>query len=55
VGRCGLDASDSGYGLVADTFDQGNETSRSIKGRGTIGFSRRTLLLGVRLLIRYST
>jgi hypothetical protein len=32
VGRCGLDISDSGYGLVAGSFEQCNEHSGSIKG-----------------------
>jgi hypothetical protein len=31
VGRCGLDASGSGYGSVAGPCEHGNETSSSIK------------------------
>jgi len=30
VGRCGLDSSGSGCGVVAGFFVKGNETSRSI-------------------------
>jgi hypothetical protein len=32
VGRCGLDASGSGYGPVAGSCKHGNEPSGSIKG-----------------------
>jgi hypothetical protein len=32
VVRCGLDASDSGYGPEAGFCEHGNETSGSIKG-----------------------
>jgi hypothetical protein len=31
VGRCGLDASDLGYGPVTDSCEHGNESSVSIK------------------------
>jgi hypothetical protein len=33
VGGCGLDSSGSGYGLVAGSFEDGNEPSGSIKCR----------------------
>jgi len=33
VGRCGLDATDSGQGPVADSSEPGNEPSGTIKGK----------------------
>jgi hypothetical protein len=56
VGRCGVDASGSGYGLVAGSCQHGNEPSGSIKSGScfassvTISFSRRTVLRGVSCL-----
>jgi hypothetical protein len=32
VGRCGLDASGSGYGLVAGSCENSNEPSDPVKG-----------------------
>jgi hypothetical protein len=32
VGKCGLDASGSGWGPMAGFFEHGNEPSGSIKG-----------------------
>jgi hypothetical protein len=51
VERCGLDASDSGSGSVADSYEHGKEPAGSIKGgefldRVIISFSR-ALLHGV--------
>jgi hypothetical protein len=33
MGRCGLDSSDSGQGLVADSCEYGNGSLGSIKGK----------------------
>jgi hypothetical protein len=33
VGKCGLDSSDSGQGLMVGCFEHGNELSDFIKGR----------------------
>jgi len=56
VGRCGLDAPDSGQGPVAVCFKHGDDSSSSMKGgefldQLTINVLRRTLLHGVRYLV----
>jgi hypothetical protein len=53
VGRCGLDASGSGYGPADGPYEHGNETFGLIKAMNflsswvTISFSKRSLLYGV--------